>query len=126
MFQMIGRLAAMCKGKSTLSPFLPYISTNPTTGQVNYVGITNNPIARAAAHARRGLGVVPVAVRGLTSLTRKQARAVEQVLIEHFKLGKNGGCLLNEINSIASSNPIYAGAKTIGTNILHTKKLFGF
>ena len=36
--------------------------------------------------------------------------AVEQVLIDIYKLGKDGGTLLNKINSIAESNPIYAQA----------------
>jgi hypothetical protein len=44
------------------------------------------------------------------------------VLIEKFGLGT----LLNKINSIAPSNPIYPAAKTTGTAILHKLGLFGF
>jgi RHS repeat-associated protein len=103
-----------------------YTSIDPVTGKVNYVGITNNPVARFAAHRRAGLGVSPTGVPGLGSLTRAEARAVEQVLIEHFGLGKTGGSLLNKINSISSTNPIYASAKAIGNNMLHNLGLFGF
>jgi hypothetical protein len=103
-----------------------YTSKDPITGKVNYVGIIDNPAARFAAQRRSGLGVNPEAVSGLESLTRAEARAVEQVLIEQYGLGKNGGSLLNKINSIAPANPIYASAKTTGTNILHKLGLFGF
>ena len=103
-----------------------YTSTDPITGKVNYVGITDNPAARTAAHARAGLGVRPVSVPGLGSLSRADARAVEQVLIENFGLGKSGGSLLNKINSIASTNSIYTSATSTGASILHSLGLFGF
>ncbi len=45
-------------------------------------------------------------------------RAVEQVLIETYGLGTNGGTLLNQINSIAESNPIYEQAIQRGSQIL--------
>lgn len=41
--------------------------------------------------------------------SRPDARAVEQVLIEYYGIGSNGGSLINKINSIAQSNPAYAG-----------------
>ncbi|KZN66404.1 hypothetical protein N478_20275 [Pseudoalteromonas luteoviolacea S4060-1] len=34
----------------------------------------------------------------MSSLSRADAKAVEQVLIEHHGLGKNGGTLMNKIN----------------------------
>jgi RHS repeat-associated protein len=102
-----------------------YASTDPNTGNVNYVGITDNFTARAGAHWRaKGLRIA--AVPGLGSLARADARAVEQVLIEQFALGKNGGSLLNKINAIATSNRTYSSAKANGTSILHSLGLFGF
>lgn len=46
------------------------------------------------------------------------SRAVEQVLIEFYKLGKNGGSLLNKINSIAKTNPKYAAAIKQGWELI--------
>jgi hypothetical protein len=51
-------------------------------------------------------------------LTREGARGVEQALIEQHGLGKNGGALVNKINSIAKSNPIYKGAVQFGRQVL--------
>jgi filamentous hemagglutinin len=65
-------------------------------------------------------------IPGLQNLTQEEARAVEQVLIEKFQLAKNGGTLLNKINSIASSNAIYADAIRIGTQILKSAAYAGF
>jgi hypothetical protein len=101
-----------------------YLSKN-SKGVVDYVGITENPVARAAAHLRTK-GIVTKPIAGLTSLTRGEARAIEQILIEHFGLGKTGGSLLNKINSIASTNPIYASSKATGTSLLHNLGLWGF
>ena len=47
-------------------------------------------------------------IQGLENLSRSDARAVEQTLIELRELEKNGGTLINKINSIAESNPAYA------------------
>lgn len=44
----------------------------------------------------------------MKGLSRSDARAVEQALIEIHGLMKNGGTLINKINSIAKSNPNYA------------------
>lgn len=51
-------------------------------------------------------------------LSRADARAVEQVLIEKWGLQKNGGRLVNKINSIADSNPAYRDALKRGQEIL--------
>ena len=51
-------------------------------------------------------------------LTEEQARGVEQVLIEARGLKKNGGDLLNQINSIAPSNADYERLKAEGQRIL--------
>ncbi|WP_422861152.1 DUF6443 domain-containing protein [Flagellimonas sp. W118] len=85
-----------------------------------YVGITNNLARRAAEHLRaRGFIIEPL----LKNLTKADARAVEQALIEIYKLGgKPGqtGQLLNKINSIAKTNPKYAAAVKRGYELLKT------
>ena len=86
-------------------------------GVTKYIGITNNPARRAAEHLRRGWRIEEVP--GLGELSRADARAVEQVLIEFWGLVN----LHNKINSIAPSNPIYTDAIKRGTEIL---KAIGF
>lgn len=45
-------------------------------------------------------------IRGLEGLSRADARAVEQTLIDFHGLGKDGGTLINKINSISKvKNP---------------------
>jgi RHS repeat-associated protein len=102
-----------------------YQSVN-AAGDVNYVGITNNLPRRAAEHlaSPRGISINPIP--GLTNLSRADARAVEQVLIETHGLARNGGTLLNRINSIARSNPGYADAIRRGTEILRRAGYPGF
>jgi RHS repeat-associated protein len=112
-FEMIGgRLAAEATvrgGKNWV-----YISKN-AEGVVDYVGITNNLLRRAAEHLREK-GIIISGLKG--GLSRADARAVEQALIEIHKLGKNGGSLMNKINSISPSNPIYAKSLKRGFEIL--------
>ena len=57
-------------------------------------------------------------IEGLTNLTKYDAKAVEQVLIEMNGLEKNGGTLMNKINSIAKTNPEYAESLKRGVEIL--------
>jgi hypothetical protein len=91
-----------------------YRSVN-AAGRVNYAGITNNLARRAAQQlAEKGINIEPV----LSNLTRAQARGVEQALIEIHGLGKEGGTLLNKINSIAQSNPDYARLLQVGYDLL--------
>jgi hypothetical protein len=40
-------------------------------------------------------------IEGATNLTKEQARVLEQTLINQYGLQKNGGQLINKINSIA-------------------------
>jgi RHS repeat-associated protein len=98
-------------------PVTVYRSLNPKTGEVQYVGITNNLRARAAAHLRQK-GIEIERISELPSLSRSAARGVEQVLIEYYGLGKNHGTLINKINSIARTNPIYAESLALGRSIL--------
>jgi hypothetical protein len=88
-----------------------------TSGEVNYVGITNNLARRAAAQLRKkGLQIEKL----MDKLSRSDARAVEQALIEIHGLGKSGGTLLNKINSIARTNPIYARQLKRGLELLQS------
>ena len=94
-------------------------------GITRYIGITDNIVARAAAHLRqKGIAINPIP--GLGNLSRLDARAVEQVLIELHGIAKNGGTLLNKINSIAQSNPIYADSIRRGMDILKRVNYGGF
>jgi len=51
-------------------------------------------------------------------LSRTDARAVEQALIEIHGLGKNGGTLFNKINSISSTSPAYRAQLPRGYKLL--------
>jgi filamentous hemagglutinin len=94
-------------------------------GVTKYVGITDNLPARAAAHlSQKGIAIREIP--GLTGLARQDARAVEQVLIETHGLGKNGGTLLNKINSISQQNPIYGGSISLGQQLLQDAGYPGF
>jgi hypothetical protein len=73
-------------------------------GNVKYVGITSrNVTTRAAEHMKKpafqGLEFGEVA----GDLSKIDARKMEQTFINQFGLGKKGGQLLNQINSIAPS-----------------------
>lgn len=82
---------------------------------VKYVGITSQFAIRQATHLRKlGINIEPL----LKNLTKADARAVEQVLIEMYKLPKNGGSLINKINSISKSNPAYGEALKRGAELL--------
>lgn len=94
-----------------------YRAFNEATGEVSYVGITNDVSRRQLEHAR-GKGIDIYEIDKLTNLTRQDARAVEQTLIELHKLEKDGGTLINKINSIAETNPQYADSLMKGIEIL--------
>lgn len=93
-----------------------YISQG-SRGQVQYVGITND-LARRAAEQLRQKGI-PIE-EFMRDLSREDARAVEQALIEIYGLQKNGGTLLNRINSIARTNPKYADMLRRGRELLES------
>jgi filamentous hemagglutinin len=101
-----------------------YVST-AEDGTVQYVGITDNLEARSAAHLSQK-GIEIDAIPGLQNISRSDARAVEQVLIEYNGLGKNGGSLINKINSISTANPIYAKSLSRGVDLLKTVGYPGF
>ncbi len=82
---------------------------------IQYVGLTSNIIRRAGEHFRStGIAIEPL----IGGLTRAEARGVEQALIKIHGLQKNGGTLLNKINSIAKSNPKYEQLTKRGFEIL--------
>ena len=94
-----------------------YQAVGETTGEVIYVGVTNNVPRRTREHLRqKNINIEPL--RNVPVLNSYDAHAVEQTLIEHHQLQKNGGTLMNKINSIAEKNPEYANALRRGTEIL--------
>lgn len=74
-------------------------------GTTRYVGITDDVARRGAEHLSQK-GIKISGIRGLDNLSRADAHAVEQTLINYYGLGKDGGTLLNKINSISPTrNP---------------------
>lgn len=76
-------------------------------GVVRYVGITERAAeVRFAEHlGATGTGRELLryeVIQGATGLSRDAAKIMEQNLINTYGLGRNGGLLLNRINSIAS------------------------
>jgi hypothetical protein len=89
-------------------------------GVTKYVGITGDFAQRQAQHlSQRAWDIRPI--QGLEHLSRYDARAAEQVLIEYYGLDN----LYNSINSIATTNPIYADALRRGQYILEVCGLPG-
>jgi len=74
-------------------------------GKVRYIGITNRPASiRFAEHLNSGTAKSLLdyeIIEGAVSLSRIEARIWEQQLINSYGLQKNGGLLLNKINSIS-------------------------
>lgn len=105
---------------------LVYESIDPLTGKVQYVGITNDFIRRSGEHMRTK-GITINRIPGLQNLSRADAKAVEQVLIEHHGGAKSsGGSLINLINSISKTNPEYAAQLKRGLELLRTAGYNGF
>jgi filamentous hemagglutinin len=84
------------------------LSANPQLSVIS----PNDFARRQAEQGQKGWLIQRIP--GLEHLSRSDARAVEQVLIEQYGLNS----LLNKINSIAASNPIYSEAVRRGQEIL--------
>ena len=77
-------------------------------GTVRYIGITERESAvRFAEHLKSGTAkslLQYYVINGATGLSRTEAKVLVQTLINRYGLPKNGGLLLNKINSIAPKN----------------------
>jgi hypothetical protein len=84
-------------------------------GKVRYVGITSRDAAiRFGEHINSGTAKSLLdfrVIEGATNLTKTQARVFEQTLINQYGMQKNGGMLLNQINSISQKNWFLYGIK---------------
>jgi RHS repeat-associated protein len=90
-------------------------------GNVIYVGISQNWLQRSS-YWFNTMGWRAEPINGLfNNLSRADARAVEQVLINLYKLPN----LNNVINSIATSNPIYNSANIRGNYLLNLINYYG-
>lgn len=73
-----------------------------------YIGITGRDAAvRFGEHLNSGTARSLLdyrVINGATGLSKTQARIWEHTLINQYGLGKNGGQLLNKVNSIAPKN----------------------
>lgn len=91
-----------------------YVARSAVTGQIIYVGITSRFAQRAIEH----MGRFSIdKVMGLEKLTRPQARAVEQFVIEKLGLQKVGGQLENMINSISPTRANFHSAVEEGRRL---------
>ena len=81
------------------------------------MGITND-IRRRSGEQLAGNGIDIEGIPGLSNLSRPQARAVEQVLINRYGRLKDAGQLLNKWSSIAKTNPLYGAALECGQALL--------
>ncbi|MCG9968493.1 DUF6531 domain-containing protein [Pelotomaculum terephthalicicum JT] len=104
----------VARGAGKAGKTIVYTSRN-ADDVAQYVGITDDVARRAAEQLRiKGINIEPL----MSGLSRSDARAVEQALIETHVLQKNGGTLMNKINSIATSNPSYAQQLERGYELL--------
>ncbi|MBN1189563.1 MAG: hypothetical protein JXA46_07420, partial [Dehalococcoidales bacterium] len=114
----IGVIATVAKGiDRATNTHDVYRSIDKASGLVDYIGMTTDfprRVGEQLKKAGRNIEKIP----GLTNLSRIDARAVEQALIEYHGLSKNGGTLTNKINSIAATNPIYDQSIKRGWDLL--------
>jgi len=93
----------------------------PINKSRRYVCITNN-LERLVAEHLGQKGIFIDVIPGFSNLSRPDVHAVEQALIEFHGLGKNGGTLLNKINSTSQNNLAYAEPLTRGSGMVRAKK----
>ncbi|WP_291529133.1 DUF6443 domain-containing protein [Bacteroides sp. UBA939] len=118
--KMIGGLVGWAtKGATAAKGEMTVYRSVTAGGVVQYVGITNNFLRRSAEHwASKGIVIREL----IPGISKADARAIEQALIEIHGLGKNGGTLLNKINSISPKNPVYAAQLQRGLELLKSIK----
>ncbi len=119
-----GRIAEVVIDAEKIETGSHSVYQSVSKGIVQYVGRTNNFERRAAEHWL-GRGIDIERIPGLSRLSRYDARAVEQVLIEHFG-GAKGDQLMNAINSIAVTNGKYSQLLRRGAEILRAVRYPGF
>ncbi len=99
-FKWVSKLA-----KARKSSYLVYQGFN-AAGEIKYVGITKRAASVRFGEHLNSVGTGKELLRyevidGATGLSRNAARVMEQTMINQYGLQKNGGILLNQINSIA-------------------------
>jgi hypothetical protein len=102
---------AIRSGKAADAAYTVYRGVDEA-GVVRYIGITKRNVAERMAEHLKALGSGKEALRfeaiqGTGNLTRNEARIMEQTKINTYGLQKNGGTLVNKINSIALTSPLY-------------------
>jgi len=101
-----------------------YINRGPD-GKIDYVGVTNNIKRRKKEQLNHDRDIDEI----MGGLTRREAKAVEQVLIERFggPLGRKGQNnttqLTNIINSISPKNKKYPELKKLGEELISKANL---
>lgn len=88
-------------------------------GQNIYVGITNNILRRQTQHQNRTFTIVSIS--GEEQLTRGQARAIEQAIIDGSR--KGGRNFDNILNSISPQQPYYDDAVQWGNEWLRRRSI---
>lgn len=103
------------------SNVLVYVSYNPRHGKIQYVGITQDIKRRGKQHLdEKDIRISQIP--NLKNLSREDAKACEQFLIDFYGLGKKdqaeGQLYWNMINSISKTNPNYPDATVRGKKLL--------
>lgn len=103
------------------SNVLVYVSYNPSHGKIQYVGITQDIKRRGKQHLdEKDIRISQIP--NLKNLSREDAKACEQFLIDFYGLGKRnqaeGQLYWNMINSISKTNPNYPDATVRGKKLL--------
>lgn len=116
------KVAQKLADKKAVKNYWVYESKN-AAGKTQYVGITNKVSRRADQHLKtKGIEIRPLDVG---PLTKAEARGVEQALINQHGLAKDGGTLMNKINSISPKNSIYEESVKTGEAILKNSGYLG-
>lgn len=116
---------AIRAGKAAEATYSVYQGVD-AAADVRYIGITSqNPLERFAQHSRSlGTGKENLAYEvmpGMSGLTKNQARLIEQSYINNYGLQKNGGVLLNKINSISPTSNL---GQSISGSLSNIQKAF--